>query len=199
LSFSVFGQGEAYSADKNKIQTTMLSSLANRINKYLQASVVVGPVDNLSPSLKLPLLSTTASYKALDKNGSRLIQLNTTKGGLRLTNSNQWFWFKNQLSSFEGKNLFVFLALDPDNFKDSQEGTLLKETLTNYKKQNPDKNVWVFYNGSTNSSNMERGIKYISTAGFASSGFNEKSKSAAKFVTVKVKGSTVTYQFKSFN
>jgi hypothetical protein len=60
-----------------------------------------------------------------------------------------------------------------------------KETLTNYKKQNPDKNVWVFYNGSTNSSYMECGIKYISTAGFASSDFTEKNKSAAKFVTVK--------------
>jgi len=199
LIFSVFGQSEAYAADKNKTQTTMLSSLASRINKYLQASVVVGTVDNLSPSVKLPLLSTTASYKALDKNGSRLIQLNTTNGGLRLTDSNQWFWFKNQLSSFEGKNMFVFLAMNPNDFKDSQEGTLLKETLTNYKKQNPAKNVWVFYNGSANSSYMERGIKYISTAGFASSGFTDKNKSAAKYLTVKVKGNTVTYQFKSFN
>ncbi|MHB8065213.1 MAG: phosphodiester glycosidase family protein [Ruminiclostridium sp.] len=199
LIFSVFGQGEAYSAAKNKTQTTMLSSLANRINKYLQASVVVGTVDNLSQSVKLPLLSTTTSYKALDKNGSRLIQLNTTKGGLRLTNSNQWSWFKNQLSSYKGKNLFVFLAIKPDDFKDSQEGALLKETLVNYKKQNPDKNVWVFYNGSTNSSYMERGIKYISTAGFNSAGFTDANKSAAKYLTVKVKGSTVTYQFKSFN
>ena len=200
LSFSVFGQSEAYTADKNKTQTTMLSSLANRINKYLEASVVVGTIDNLSPSIKVPLLSTTSGYKSLDKNDNRLIQLKTTKGkSMRLTDSNQWFWFKKQLSTFEGKNLFVFLAMSPDEFTDSQEGTLVKETLTNYKKQNPDKNVWVFYNGSTNSSYMERGIKYISTAGFNSAGFTEKNKSAAKFVTVKVKGSTVTYQFKTFN
>jgi exopolysaccharide biosynthesis protein len=199
LSFSVFGQSEAYSPDKNKTQTTMLSSLANKINKYLQASVVVGTVDNLSPNVKLPLLSTTASYKALDKNGSRLIQLNTTNGGLRQTDSDQWFWLKNQLSSFEGKNLFVCLAINPDDFKDSQEGDLLKDTLTNYKKQNPDKNVWVFYNGSSNQSYMERGIKYISTAGFNSTGFTDTNKSAAKYVIVKVKGSTVTYQFKSIN
>lgn len=199
LTFSVFGQSSAYTKEANKTQTTLLSSLATRINKYLQASVLVGTVDNLSPNVKTPLLSTTSSYKALDMNGNRLIQLNTTKGGLRLTDSNQWFWFKNQLSSFEGKNLFVFLASDPSSFKDSQEGALLKDTLTIYKKQNPGKNVWVFYNGSTNSSYMERGIKYISTAGFDIAGFNDKNKAAAKYVTVKVKGNTVTYQFKSFN
>jgi len=197
LSFSVFGQSEAYDAATDKTQTTMLSTFATRINKYIQASVVVGTVDNLSPSLKVPLLSTTAGYKVLDKNGSRLIQLKTTKGGLRLTDSNQWFWFKNQLSSYEGKNLFVFLAISPEDFKDSQEGNLLKETLTNYKKENPGKNVWVFYNGSTNSSYMERGVKYISTAGFSNAGFTDTNKSAAKFVNVKVQGSTVTYQFVS--
>ncbi len=195
--FSVFGQSEA--ADKNKTQTTMLSTLAKQINKYMQASVVVGTVDNLSPNINIPLLSTTSGYKSLDKNGNRLIQLKTIKSdSLRLTDSNQWFWFKDQLSTFEGKNLFVFLAMNPDDFKDSQEGALFKETLTNYKKQNPSKNVWVFYNGSTNSSYMDRGVKYVTTAGFNSPGFTN-SKSAAKYVTVKVKGNTVTYQFKSFN
>ncbi|HEY5586321.1 MAG TPA: phosphodiester glycosidase family protein [Ruminiclostridium sp.] len=199
LSFSVFGQASAYTVAKNKTQTTMLSTLSNRINKYLQASVVVGSVDNLSPSVKTPLLSTAVGYKALDMNGNRLIQLNTTKGGLRLTSSYQWSWLKDQLSSFTGKNLFVFLAKDPASFNDAQEGALLKETLTNYKKQNVDKNVWVFYNGSSNSSYTERGIKYISTTGFDNVGFTDKNKSAAKFVTVKAKGDTVTYQFKSFN
>lgn len=195
FSFSVFGQSEAYNTANNKTQTTMLSSLANNINKYLQASVVVGTVDNLSPSIKVPLLSTTSGYKVLDKNGNRLIQLKTTTGNsMRRTDSNQWFWFKNQLSTFKGNNLFVFLAISPDNFSDSQEGILLKETLTNFKKQNPNKNVWVFYKGSTNSSYMDCGIKYITTAGI-----NSSNKSASKYTTVKVKGNTITYQFKSFN
>ena len=199
LSFSVFGQSEGYTKDKNNTQLTMLNSLAKRINKNLQASITLGTVDNLSPNIKVPLLSTTSGYKALDQKGNRLIQLKTIKGGLRLTDENQWFWFKNQLSSFDGKNLFVFLAMSPDDFKDSHEGTLLKQTLTDYKKQNPSKNVWVFYNGPTNSSYMERSVKYISTAGFNSAGFTDKNKSAAKYVVVKVKGSTITYQFKSFN
>ncbi len=199
LSFSVFGQDTAYSADKNKTQTTMLNSLASRINSFLEASVVVGSSDNLSSKLKVPLLSTTASYKSIDKNGNRLIQLNTAKGGLRLTNSSEWFWFKDQVNSFKGNNLFIFLAGSPGSFKDSQEATVFKNMLEDYQKLNPAKNVWVFYKGSSNTSYMERGVKYISTAGFDTYGFSDSNKGAAKFVTVKAKGNTVTYQFKSFN
>jgi hypothetical protein len=145
-------------------------------------------------------VTTSSGYKAIDKNGNRLIQLKTFKSNsMRLTDSNQWFWFKKQLSSFQGNNLFIFLSINPNDFNDAKEGALLKETLINYKKQNPNKNVWVFYNGSTNSSYIERGVKYISTAGFNSAGFSDRNKRAAKFVSVKTKGNTVTYQFKSFN
>jgi hypothetical protein len=190
MSFSVFGQSKAYNAETDKVQTTMLTNLSNRINKYLQASVLVGKSDGLLNSIKVPHLSTTNKYEALDYNGNRLIQLDTAKGGLRLSNAEQWFWFKNQLNSFEGNNIFVFLAQNPSDFSDSQEGSLLKQTLTDYQKKT-GKNVWVFYNGPTNSSYMDLGIKYISTAGFEVEG-------AAKFVTVKVKGNTITYKFNSF-
>lgn len=199
FSFSVFGQSVAYNKDKDKTQISMLNSLSTKINKEMQASVLVGSYDNLWPSLKVPTLSTTASYKAMDKNGSRLIQLNTAKGGLRATDYNEWFWFKNQLSSFAGNNLFVFLSENPSSFNDAKEGQVLKDMLTDYKKQNPDKNVWVFYKGSTNSSYMDKGVKYVVTAGFDAAGFSDKNKPAAKYVSVKVKGNTITYQFKALN
>ncbi len=199
LSFSVFGQSVQYDKEKDKTQFSLINSLTSKINKSMQASVVVGTYDNLWPSLKVPVLSTTASYKSLDKNGSRLIQLDTKKGGLRATDNNEWFWFKDQLNSFTGNNLFVFLQENPENFKDSKEGQLLKDILSDYKKQNPDKNVWVFYKGSSNISFMDKGVKYIETAGLDVKGFNDKNKSAAKYVSVKVKGKTVTYQFKTLN
>ena len=200
FSFSVFGQSEYYTANKNNTQTTMLSTLANRINKNLQASVVVGNADDLWAKVNVPTLSTTSGYKALKKNGSMLLQLRTTTSdSMRLTDPNQWFWFKSELSSFEGNNVFIFLAINPGNFNDYQEGALFKEMLANYKKENPNKNVWVFYKGSSNSSYMDHGIKYISTAGFDSPGFSDNNKSAAKYVTVKANGDNVTYQFKSIN
>lgn len=199
LNFSVFGQSVGYDRAKDSTQLNLLNSLALKINKSMQASVVVGSYDNLWPSLKVPALSTTASYKALDKNGSRLIQLNTAKGGLRTTDYNEWFWFKNQLSSYTGANMFVFLSESPSSFNDPKEGQVLKDMLAEYKKQNPDKNVWVFYKGLTNTSYMDKGVKYIVTAGFDAAGFSNSNKSAAKYVSVKVKGKTITYQFKTLN
>ncbi|MHB8061009.1 MAG: phosphodiester glycosidase family protein, partial [Ruminiclostridium sp.] len=103
FSFSVFGQSEYYTTSKNNTQTTMLSTLAKRINKSLQASVVVGAADDLRLNVNIPALSTTSGYKAMDENGNRLIQLSTTtNNSIRLTDSEQWFWFQNELSSFEG-------------------------------------------------------------------------------------------------
>lgn len=198
MSFSVFGQSKAYTAETDVVQTSMLTNLSNRISKYLQASVLVGASDGLAANkMKVPHLSTTGKYQALDYNGNRLIQLDTKKGGLRYTDSEQWFWLQNQLNSFEGNNIFVFLQQNPSNFSDAQEGSLLKKTLTDYQKKS-GKNVWVFYNGPTNSSYIDQGVKYISTAGFDVEGFSDKNKSAAKFCAVKVKGNTITYQFNSF-
>jgi exopolysaccharide biosynthesis protein len=197
FTFSVFGQSQYYNASKDKTQTAMLKTLAGTINKNVQASVVVGQADDLWSKLKVPVLSTTSGYKAIKNNNSLLLQLKTTtSNSMRLTDSSQWLWFKSELSSYQGNNVFIFLAMNPDNFNDYQEGALLQEVLSNYKKENPGKNVWVFYKGSSNSSYMDHGVKYISTAGFDSPGFSN-SKSAAKYVTVKVKGNTVTYQFKS--
>ena len=199
LNFAVFGQSTAYAADKDKTQMSLLNSLASKINKHLQASVVVGSSDNLKSLTKVPALSTTDGHKSLDQNGNRLIQLNTAKGGLRATNADEWFWLKNQLSSFTGNNLFVFLQDNPSGFTDRKEGQLLKDMLSDYKKQNPQKNVWVFYKDITNSSYMDKGVKYITTAGFDVNGFSDKNKNAAKYVLVKAKGNTVTYQFKTLN
>lgn len=198
MTFSVFGQSTAYTAS-NKTQIDMLNKLAEQVNSSVNVSALVGSNDGLTrSSIKVPQLSTAASYKSLDVNGSRFIQLNTAKGGLRLTNTNEWSWFINQLNSFNGNNVFVFLKEDPLKFNDTKEGQLLKDTLTDYKKKT-GKNVWVFYKGNSNSSYMDKGVKYVITAGFDSYGFSDSNKGAAKYAVVNVKGNSVTYQFKSFN
>ena len=188
FSFSVFGQSKAYT-ENDKEQINKLSTLAKRINTYLEASVVVGSQDSLSKSLSVPKLGTGGSNYSYDKNGNKIIVLDTRKGGLRSSNSEQWFWLKDQLSSFTGNNLFVCLSGGTQSFTDSQEGKLLETTLEQYKKDS-GKNVWVFYNGSTDSSYMRNGVKYITTKGFDNG--------SPTFVTVRAKGNEIYYQFKTF-
>jgi hypothetical protein len=44
---------------------------------------------------------------------------------------------------------------------------------------------------------MEKGIKYITTAGYDVAGLNSKNLGLAKYTLVTVKGNTVTFVFKS--
>ena len=137
----------------------------------------------------MPKLGTGGSNYSYDQNGNKIIVLDTRKGGLRSSNSEQWFWLKDQLSSFTGNNLFVCMSGGTQSFTDSQEGKLLETTLEQYKK-NSGKNVWVFYNGSTDSSYMRNGVKYITTKGFDNG--------SPTFVTIRAKGNEIYYQFKTF-
>jgi hypothetical protein len=100
-----------------------------------------------------------------------------------------------QLESFKGDNVFIFLSGSPDSFTDKLEAKLFKDTLTQYR-QKTSRNVWVFYKGSENTSYMERGIKYISSAGLDIEGLTPDAVDNAKYILVTVDGDKVTFEIK---
>jgi exopolysaccharide biosynthesis protein len=192
--FSVFGQSRD---TMNAYEKTLLSGFTNKINKYIDVAAVVGSNKHeFASQIKKPLVSTDTGYKSFDYKGSRFIQLDISKSGLRESASGQWNWFKSQLDSAKGNNVFIFMEYTPSGFSDISEAKLFKDTLTNYK-QSTGKNIIVFYKGSNESSYMDRGIKYISTAGLDSASALTSGSKNPKYILVTVKGSTVTYQFKS--
>lgn len=192
--FSVLGQTRE---PKNPLENIILQKFSDKINKYIDAAAFVGGgTHNITNTLKKKVAaSTNTGYKSTDIKNSRFIQLDMSKQGLRLSNKAQWNWFLNELKSFNGTNLFIFLSGSPQNFSDSLEAKLLKDTLTKYR-QTKFKNVWVFFGGSENTSYMERGIKYISSSGFEVKGLKPESTDLAKYILVTVKGAEVTYEFK---
>jgi exopolysaccharide biosynthesis protein len=194
IRFSVFGQN---TNPLNAVGKSLFTKLNTRLKTNYDAVTFVGKSStNAAKAFKKPALSTNFGYKSFDLKGNKFIQLDISKNSLRLTDPNQWTWFLNELDSAKSNNVFIFLASPPSSFSDSKEGPLFRNILTEYKKKTK-KNVWVFYNGSENTSSMEKGIKYISTAGFNVEGLTSKNTSPAKFVLVTVKGSVVTYEFKS--
>ena len=94
--------------------------------------------------------------------------------------------------------MFLMMENSPDVFSDKLELGFLKDTLTKYQ-QTSGKNVWVFFKGAKNESYIERGVRYISTAGYEVDGLTAKNTTAAKYVLVTVKGDVVTYEFKTIN
>ncbi len=194
LIFSVFGNVTGIT-DTTKISLT--KKLIKTINStYSFGAFLTKGSNDFSKMINKPNISTNCGYKSIDLKDSRFIQLDIKSGGLRLTASAQWKWLISKLNSNTKTNVFIFISKDPLEFNDSKESALLQDILTNYK-QKTNKRIWVFHRGETNSSYMERGIKYISTAGFAAAGYSSKNKSAAKYAIVKVMGNSVTYGFKS--
>jgi len=191
--FAVFGQSRE---PKNAFEKLLLTKLAEKTDKYLEAAALVGNnTRETAAMIKKPTVFTGTGYKSFDLMTSRFIQLDMSKQSLRLSDKSQWHWFLQQLDSFKGDNLFIFLAGSPDSFSDNLEANLFKETLTKYT-QKTGRKVWVFYKGSQNSSRMERGVKYITCAGFDVESLTPDNTDAAKYILVTVRNGVATFEFK---
>lgn len=205
--FGVLGQSRA---PINTLEKNLMTKFAQKINSYLEVGVVVGggshePVINLIK--KKPVIATHGvdlkstkaedyKYSITDFKNSRFIKLDTRDKSLRLSDSAQWQQFLSDLNSFKGKNVFIFMENSPGTFSDKLELALFKDTISGYRLDTL-RNVWVFYNGEKNDSYTEKGVKYISTAGYEVPGLKTGKTDDARYVLVTVKGSTVTYIYKS--
>jgi len=208
--FGVFGQSRA---PKNALEKLLMTNFAKKVDSYLDNAVIVGSGshESLTKLIKkkkvmagntVNLVSTKNvvdyKYSYTDIKNSRFFKLDTRNNGLRCSDPAQWSQFQKDLNSFKGNNVFLMMEESPENFSDKLELNFFKDTLTKYMKKT-GKAVWVFYKGSKNVSYMESGIKYISTVGYQVDNLTPNKASAATYVLVTVKGSTVTYTYKSIN
>lgn len=191
--FAVFSQNNK---TNNLLEKIILRHLTQKLNSYLDVSAMLGDATKeAAANIKIPVVTAYEGYKYTDVKSSRFIQLDTDKLGLRATKPEQWTWFLNSLDTFKGNNVFIFLDNPPASFSDKLEAKLFQDILTKYR-QRTGKNVWVFYKSSENSSYMERGIKYITVAGFDVNGLKPDTTDMAKYILVTVQDSDVTFQFK---
>jgi exopolysaccharide biosynthesis protein len=204
--FAVLGQSKAPQTDLEK---KLAEKFATKLTKYLEVGAIVGNAshESITSKVKNTVMLATHNvdlpgtkavdykYSMADYQTSRFIKLDTRKNSLRTSDPDQWKQFLNDLDSFTGKNVFIFMAKSPDTFTDKLEMELFKKTISDYRLKTL-RNVWVFYNGDTNESHMEKGVKYISTAGYGISGLSAKNSKEAQYVLVTVQGGTVNYVFK---
>lgn len=191
--FSVFGQSRD---PKDDLETKLMEKLAEKINLYIDVGAFTGSNRHeVAKQVTKPLISANQGYKSMDVMNSRFIQLDMDNNGLRSVDPAQWNWFRQQLDSAAGDHVFIFLEKPLTSFTDSMEAGLFQDILTKFR-QETGKTVWVFYKGDTDGSYMERGVKYISTAGYDVGGLTGDHMDAVKYVLVTVVGKTVTYEIK---
>ena len=131
----------------------------------------------------------------MDMKNSRFIKLDMRTKTLKNGTGEQWRWLLEQLETFTGNNIFLFLDDSPDAFKDSLEAELFRKILSDYS-QTRYKNVWVFYKGQENKVTMDRGVRYLSTCGFDVDRLTADNKAAAIYILVTIMGEQVTYEYK---
>lgn len=191
--FSVFGESRE---PANDVEKYLSNFLADKINKYIEIGAFVGSGSHQVVSgVKKPVLATGAGYKSMDRQGSRFIQLDTRAKSIRTGTAGQWKWLLNQLESFNGQNVFLFLESSPDTFTDKLEAQLFKDILAEYA-ETKFRNVWVFYKGDENKVTKDRGVRYFSTCGFDAGNITANNKNAAQYILVTIMGDQVTYQYK---
>jgi len=192
--FSVFGSAQE---PGSSLEAQLLKKLAGYINGNLDMAVYAGDkASEAAQNIKKPVLITGTEYKTVSYKNSSFIQLDISKGGLRRSDPQQWTWLFKELDNLQGSNAFIVLAGDLADFINAKEAQLLKDTLADYR-QKTGKNVWVFYQGAANQSQMDRGVRYISSAGFGNPEFSKDNPKAAKYLQVTVKGKEITFEFKS--
>ena len=195
-SFKFIAFGQSSKAPVNMLQNLLLRRLATKINENAETAAFIGSSSyNFPKAISKSVICVDSALKAYDIKNSRLIQLDTRKKGLRVSHPAQWKWFLTQLDSFTGDNVFIFMTDHPQNFSDKLETELFQDILTEYR-QKTGRNIWVFYKSTINGSFMERGIKYISTAGYEIEDLNPSNANQVKYVHVTVQGKEVTFQFK---
>ncbi len=192
---SVFGQS---AEPKTILQKLITQRFTQAISKDMSemAAIVGNGTHKMTGNIKVQTLSTSKKYKATDYKGVRIIQLDTSKKSLRLSDENQWKWFLDKLNSFKGDNVLIFMSDSPKNFTDKMEGNLFRDILSEYSKTK-GKNVWVVYKNVTNSTVTENGVKYFSTVGYDIAGLNSSNAaSKAKYLLITVNGKEMSYEFK---
>jgi len=191
--FSVFGEAREPAGD---VEMYLTDYLADKINKYIEIGAFVGNGShNVTSKVQKPVLATGSGYKSMDMQGSRFIQLDMRSKSLRNGTAGQWQWLMEQLDSFTGQNVFIFLENTPDSFSDKLEARLLKDILAKYKAEKFN-NVWVFYKGDKNEVTRDRGVRYFSSAGFDVENLTQQNKKAALYILVTIMGDQVTYEYK---
>ncbi|ODA40606.1 phosphodiester glycosidase family protein [Desulfosporosinus sp. BG] len=193
FKFSVFGsRQESY----NTLEEQLLNEMTSYINENLDMAVYTGShAASAVRDMKKPALITETEYKAYNYKNCNFIQLDISKGGLRRSDPEQWLWLFKELDNLTGSNAFIVMSDAPATFINTKEGELLKDTLAEYREKS-GKNVWVLFQGDVNQSELDRGVRYISCAGFSSSDFSPEKPTAAKYLEVTVMGNDITYELK---
>lgn len=150
----------------DKLDNLYKEQIAKQINKNVANSkyaFFMGKTDEkLKTSTNTKIVEISTGYLPIRDNDILFIKADTSKGGLRPSNPEQWIGLKNDLSIATQKNIIIAMpspVFGSNGFTDKLEAKLLHDTLAEYAEKG--KNIWVVYSGNKNEVDLRDGIRYI--------------------------------------
>ncbi|MDR0434211.1 MAG: hypothetical protein LBH21_03995, partial [Gracilibacteraceae bacterium] len=194
------GAGDAYTfallaqpreLDRSKSAEATVLSAVKALDQNVSAWILVGGGNHkLAAELQKPVVAPSSGCSSVDIGPNRLLRLDISKGGMRLSNPNQWYWFMNQLADFQGENLFICLTNSLGYFKDPLEAALLEKEAADFAARS-GKNVTIVYLGTEDFGYIKDGVRYICNKGIPTGDLT----GPVNYLRFTVRGGTLTYEF----
>ena len=173
------------------------SKIQNKANTHNVSLFMGGADPEFTRGIKNDLiLNTGTHYVKKSYKNLLFIDANSSKGGIRPTNPDQWKWLKHDLATAEEDHIVLVLPtliFGNAGFKDQLEAELLHDILVETGEKG--KSIWVVHGGSNNKSELKDGVRYIQ--------FDNRNITDAKQIpTINaiefiVNGKDITYQINS--
>ncbi len=139
------------------------SMLKSRIMKNNKSVLLNGMSQEFAAGLNnYSAISTSNAYTLEKYQDLMFINLNSSKNGIRATDSSQWMNLINDLETINENNIVVFLSnplFGTNGFTDTLEAELLHEKLLEANKRG--KNIFVVQGSNQTASELIDGIRYI--------------------------------------
>ncbi|WIV12069.1 phosphodiester glycosidase family protein [Proteiniborus sp. MB09-C3] len=150
----------------DKLDNLYKQQIAKQITNRLSNSkygFFMGQIDeSLKKGTNAKIVEVSTGYLPIRDGDILFIRADSSKGGLRASNPEQWIGLKNDLSIATQNNIIIAMSkpvFGSNGFTDKLEAKLLHDTLVQYAEKG--KNIWVVSNGGKNEVDLRDGVRYI--------------------------------------
>lgn len=199
FDITVFGS----TAGKNSLLDDVIQrQVVEKMDNKAAFSIFAGYTDMAGFRMNHPYYAWKDQYEKNTYQNVKIIQLGTSKNGMRATKAEQWRWLKQDLAEATEDHIILVLNKDPldsiNGFTDALEGELFHKILKEYREKT-GKTIFVI-NGSGYhfGSHLHEGIRYIDLNGlwYQPNG-NKKVNLQEQFsiLRFRVQGKSIVYDF----
>lgn len=169
--------------------------IINTANKYSSVAVFAENCTSMLLGEITKEKINPSGYSVKNYDGTTIITLDISAGGIRATNSNQWLNLQSDIKN-ANKNILIVMNGNLESFQDADEKQLFIDVLCELRKST-SKNIWVVQTGDNTDYSMKRGVKYLSISNTQSAETNLETIQNSNYILITVDSGKMTYEIKN--